>query len=414
MYDVVIVGASVSGCATAIRMGRAGLRVALVEKHRSRATAKTLCGHFILGGGYDDLVDLGLLEPLLASGAGTGQVDLCTDAGWIGEKSGQVPPFVSARRTVLDPVLRAQAERTAGVDLLLGHTVVELVRDGGRVAGVRARTDADVHEIRARLVVGADGHRSKVAELADVPAEEFPNGRGFVYGYFRGPARAGRAQVWVRGETWSVINPTDDGLTMVATMTAQDRMPEGQPGPDYLVQHVKTLPGGPDLTDCEPVGRVVLSRNYPLIRRNPTPEPGLALVGDAAITGDPTPATGITWAMRSALWLCQTTTPALVAHDDLAPALAAYRRLHSRISRELSFQRSGASHLDPNPVQRLMWRAGTVDPEIAWRVSLVGSAVAPATSLLRPGVLLRAVRARRATTERPRSQATSPQPSLPA
>jgi flavin-dependent dehydrogenase len=181
-------------------------------------------------------------------------------------------------------------------------------------------------------------------------------------------------------------------------MTAQSRLPEGQPGPDYLVQHVKTLPGGPDLTDCEPVGRVVLSRNYPLIRRNPAPEPGLALVGDAAITGDPTPATGITWALRSARWLSQTTSPALVAHDDLAPALASYRRLHARISRELFFQRSGASKLSPNPVQRLMFAAGTVDPEIAWRVSLVGSAVTPPTSLLRPAVLLRALRARRTAT----------------
>jgi len=404
MYDVVIVGASVSGCASAIRMGRAGLRVALLEKHRSSTTAKTLCGHFILGGGYADLADLGLLEPLLASGAGTGQIDLCTDAGWIGEKSGEVPPFVSARR-MLDPMLREQAARTAGVDLLLGHTAVELVREDGRVAGVRARTDAGEHEIRARLVVGADGHRSRVAELADVPAQESPNRRGFVYGYFRGPERADRAQVWVTGETWSVINPTDDGLTMVATMTAQERMPKGQPGPDYLVRHVRTLPDGPDLTGCEPVGRVVLSRNYPLIRRDPTPEPGLALVGDAAITGDPTPATGITWALRSARWLSETTAPALAADADLGPALAAYCRLHAQIARELFFQRGGASHLGPNPVQRLMWRAGIVDAEIARQISLVGNAVAPVTSLLGPRVLLRALHARSRRTRTARRAA---------
>src|ERR1700752_416531 len=46
-YDVAIVGASISGCAAAIFFGRAGARVALVERDRDPAGYKRLCTHYI-------------------------------------------------------------------------------------------------------------------------------------------------------------------------------------------------------------------------------------------------------------------------------------------------------------------------------------------------------------------------------
>ncbi len=46
-FDAVIAGASLAGCATAIHLGRAGHRVALVEKRPDPAAFKRVCGHFI-------------------------------------------------------------------------------------------------------------------------------------------------------------------------------------------------------------------------------------------------------------------------------------------------------------------------------------------------------------------------------
>jgi 2-polyprenyl-6-methoxyphenol hydroxylase-like FAD-dependent oxidoreductase len=40
--------------------------------------------------------------------------------------------------------------------------VTDLVTDGGRVAGIRARTPAGEIDVRADLVVGADGRQSLV------------------------------------------------------------------------------------------------------------------------------------------------------------------------------------------------------------------------------------------------------------
>jgi 2-polyprenyl-6-methoxyphenol hydroxylase-like FAD-dependent oxidoreductase len=48
----------------------------------------------------------------------------------------------------------------------------ELVEESGRVVGLRARTAAGLLEVRADLVVGADGRPSVVREKASLPVEE--------------------------------------------------------------------------------------------------------------------------------------------------------------------------------------------------------------------------------------------------
>ncbi|WP_411111142.1 FAD-dependent monooxygenase [Streptomyces sp. c-19] len=75
----------------------------------------------------------------------------------------------NVRRSTLDPLIRSLAAETPGVDLLLGHQVTGLVREAGRTVGVRASTPGGEREIRARLVVGADGKDSAVAKFAEVP-----------------------------------------------------------------------------------------------------------------------------------------------------------------------------------------------------------------------------------------------------
>ena len=47
-YDAVIAGGSIAGCTAAILLGRAGARVAVVERQRRPDAYKALCGHFIL------------------------------------------------------------------------------------------------------------------------------------------------------------------------------------------------------------------------------------------------------------------------------------------------------------------------------------------------------------------------------
>ena len=63
------------------------------------------------------------------------------------------------------------------------------------------------------------------------------------------------------------------------------------------------LPDGPDMSGRERVTDVIGTNDYPSITRRRIVAPGVALVGDAAMVGDPLWGTGCGWAMQSAEWL---------------------------------------------------------------------------------------------------------------
>jgi 2-polyprenyl-6-methoxyphenol hydroxylase-like FAD-dependent oxidoreductase len=395
-YDVVIIGASISGCSAAIHLGRAGLRVALLEKHRSIETPKRLCGHFLLGGAQEPLERLGVWDELVEIGAGTGTLAVWSEHGWLNhDRAGSAPPFLNLRRSTLDPHLRRTAAGTPGVDLLLGHSVTGLLRRGDRAVGVTARrVDGDALHVQARLVVGADGHRSKAAELAGASEKTYPNSRAFLYAYYRDvPFRVeGDAAVWWHGDDWAVLTPTDGGLTEVALMPRRTSLPElgAQDLSQYVEDYFRRLPDGPDLRADQRASKVVASFDYPLVRRHATPAPGMALIGDAALTTDPAPAPGCTWALLSAQWLAEHTAAALLGGGSVDKALSGYRKAHRRLEREFFFMRSDAATGTANPIQRLLREAAVHDPVTSERLLQVGMQTAPTTTLLSPTVIARA------------------------
>ncbi|WP_219415236.1 FAD-dependent oxidoreductase [Pseudonocardia nigra] len=251
-YDVAIAGASIAGCTAAILFGRAGLRVALAEKHRSASTAKALCGHSILGGTGPTLRRLGLWDRMVEAGAAVGTPAVRGAAGWMVATGNDLPPTISLRRSRLDPLLRATAAATPGVDLLLGTAVTGLLADGPRVTGLRVRAaDAAERVLTARLVVGADGHRSTVARLARATEDVAPNGRFLYWAYYRGvvPRGPGHAQIWQLDEDVVVSTPTDDGLTLLGAFPTKDHLPAFRPDlAGGLEAFLRRLPDGPDLS----------------------------------------------------------------------------------------------------------------------------------------------------------------------
>ena len=324
-YDVIIVGASIAGCTAATAYGRAGLRVALLERQRNPQAHKTLCGHFVLGGTHDVLERLGLWQPMLAQGAAvTTGIGVWTESGWIVPRPGNgVPPAISLRRSKLDPLLREIAGGTPGVDLMLGHRVVDLVEDStGAIVGVVATTDgADRTTLRARLVVGADGHHSTVARLAQVAEDHAPNERFLFWTYYEGATMngPGDGQLWPIGQDRAVCIRVDDELTQVGIFPAKARLPEF--AGDRLAafdRYVERLPDGPSLAGARRVSNLIGTTDYPCIRRDPTPRPGLVLIGDAATASDPVPAVGCGWAFRSAAWLVDATAGPLAAAGTCA------------------------------------------------------------------------------------------------
>jgi len=368
-YDAVIVGASLAGCATAIGLGRAGLKVAVVEKQPDPAAYKRTCSHFIQASGVPAIERLDLLGPIEAAGATRPRVHSWTRWGWITPPPDGGARGINLRREVLDPLVRSTAAETPGVEMLLGWSAERLLREEGSFAGVAVRNPQGTErKLRGRLTIGADGRDSRIAEWAEVPVKKFENARFAYGGYFEGatPPQAPDAAIWFMDPQWAAAFPTDEGLTFYAAMPTKERLPEFKRDPEgALVDFLSLAPDPPPIRAGQAVGTVFGKIDMTSRLRRPTAA-GLALVGDAALAADPLFGVGCGWAFQSAEWLRESVEPALQGDESLEQGLERYRRRHAQELKGHSFFiHDYSTGRRFNPAERLLFSAATRDEKTA-------------------------------------------------
>jgi flavin-dependent dehydrogenase len=296
-YDAIVVGARCAGSPTAMLLARKGYRVLAVD--RATFPSDTISTHHIHAPGVDALRRWGLLDRVIATGAppiDTYAVDF--GAFTITGKPGTA---YAPRRTVLDKLL-VDAASEAGAEIREGFTVEGLVFEDGRVVGVRghAKGGGTVSE-RARVVVGADGRYSFVADA--VRAEEYdtkPKLLASYYTYFSGLPMDGRFANWVRSYRGMAAWPTNDDLTLVIAGWPYREF-EANRG-DVERHFFETLDQAPEL--AEQVRGATREERFvgaavPGYFRKPY-GPGWALVGDSGYNTDYITAQGISDAFRDA------------------------------------------------------------------------------------------------------------------
>lgn len=412
-YDAVVVGASLAGCASAILLARGGARVALVEKSPDASAYKRICTHYIQSSAAATIERLGLMRPILDAGGLRSRGRIWSRYGWVrSPPDSPWPAGVNIRREKLDPMIRELASHTPGVETILGHTVQELVKQGDRVAGVRA---SDPHggelELRASLVVGADGRGTRVAKLAGVKEKVVPHGR-FAYGaYFEGPAPAGApdASLWLLDPDMAAAFPTDGGLTFYAAMPTKRRLDEFRDDPQKaLIELVASLPDAPPIRESRPIGAMTGKLDMTNVAHALT-APGLALVGDAALAIDPLWGVGCGWALQSAEWMADAVAPALRGEEALERALKRYRRRHARALRghaQMIYDYAGGRRF--NAAERMLFSAAARSERLARTFEGFGSRnIGPARMLATavPGAIV--VNARHALRARGGARAAS-------
>ncbi len=368
MFDVAIVGASIGGCTAARLFAQAGARVALIERRTEPAAYKVVCTHAILPSATPTIERLGLAPLLEARGAvRTGARFWTPYSQWI-RIPDDMPRAWGVTRRTLNPLLRELAASTPGVELLLGQTVVGLVGDHGRPAGVRlSGPGGQSRVVHARLVVGADGRASGVARLAGVPGRVRPHNRFFYFAYWTGvqPATTD-VRGWLRDPDGAAQFPNEDDQTVLTVSVRRSRLGEFRADLEgAYARELAGLPDGPDLSRAERTSKLIGKLDMPNVMR-PAARRGIAFVGDAALASDPLWGVGCGWAFQSADWLVDETASALIDGGNLDAALDRYRRAFRwRVGLHQLLIADYASGRETLPWERAMFRAAAADPVVA-------------------------------------------------
>lgn len=166
-FDVIVIGAGVAGCVTAYQLARQGRSVLLIERGASPGS-KNLSGGVLYCRGmqeiFPDFLDQAPVERHITRNYITFlNADSSVGIDYRDARLADPVNAVTVLRAKLDAWLAEQCE-AAGVDVMCGVRVDRVLTEPGpngpRVVGLKAGDD----ELRASVVVAADGVNSFIAQ----------------------------------------------------------------------------------------------------------------------------------------------------------------------------------------------------------------------------------------------------------
>ncbi len=172
-----IAGGGPAGMMLGFLLARAGIDVVVLEKHAD--FLRDFRGDTIHPSTLEIMYELGILDAFLKRP----HQEVRELAGLIGDERVVIADFshlpTHCRFIALMPqwdfldFLAEQARRYPGFHLKMRARVTDLIMEHGRVLGLHAETPEGPLEIRADLVVGADGRHSDVRMRAGLKVEDF-------------------------------------------------------------------------------------------------------------------------------------------------------------------------------------------------------------------------------------------------
>ncbi len=172
-FDVVIVGGGLAGLSLAIGLGDGGHNVALLEARKGVTPVKR--GMSLAPNGLRVLEKLHLLSDIEGLGRklrtvkyvkSSGELLVAYDYQLLNTKPNYLLTFLPHE---LEIILRKRAEEKR-VKLFEGASFDGFLREIGQISGVQATIGGTKQELKAKMVVGADGGKSKVRQAAGIQA----------------------------------------------------------------------------------------------------------------------------------------------------------------------------------------------------------------------------------------------------
>lgn len=366
-YDVLIIGARVAGASLALLLGQRGHRVLMVD--RDQFPSDTLSTHYVgIGPGGASLERLGVLDDVLAAGFRR----LTRTRTWIEDCLFEGPSpkggyGLAPRRDILDAILIRHAQERGGADFWERTQAEGLIEEDGRVVGAAVRlADGEQREVRARVVVGADGKYSKVAGWVNAESyEAAPAMRPAYYGYYHGvtPLPVPALEIsFVQNQIGFVfpMRPDEDCLALEIQPEQFDAF-RADPQAAFEAA-IRALPGmAGRLEHARLDGKLQGTRGIENYVRKPY-GPGWALTGDAGCLKDPSTGSGINDALTQSFPLADALGAAL-GGADWETSLGEFQRQRDEAILPGYRWTLGATQMRDAAPESLDWlRAGMISP----------------------------------------------------
>ena len=328
MTKLCIVGGGPAGMVAGLLFARAGVEVTVLEKHGD--FLRDFRGDTVHPSTLRIFSEMGLLDRLLER-----PHDKVHSIGaWVGDRELEVADMSSfdprwnfiammPQWDFLDFVAD-EARRYPNFTLLMNAEAHGLVREQGRVAGVRYRSQGEERALAASLVIASDGRRSVLREEAQLPLRSF--GAPMDVFWFRIPkARAAENEstgVIVAGRIMALIDRGDywQCAYVFAKGTADEVRKRGLER--FLADVAATARNVPlDVAAISSWDEVKLL-TVALDRLERWHSPGLLVIGDAAHAMSPIGGVGINVAVQDAVAAANILVGPMAAGEDVDPLLA--------------------------------------------------------------------------------------------